>query len=220
MSAGCSVPTAAAGQKRSGGNAGAIQTRAKAPRDWAIIGVLTSHHAPFPVFPRACVSSGANRIYDTAHPCTYACTGTSIPPILVSISCFLQQGCGVGVWHRFDFCIKIDQDLKIYQSCCSRCCVVVKTGRGPHVGRRVRAHGGQDIDTEPNNILAYFGKQYVFSWLFPLPAHIFHFTPAGAHLLSSDSRLKHKQMHIPQRKKVERWSRCSLNNKVQRKSTG
>lgn len=24
---------------------------------------------------------------------------------------------------------------------------VVKTGRGPNVGRRVRAHGGQDIDT-------------------------------------------------------------------------
>lgn len=108
----------------------------------------------------------------------------------------------VRVWLRFYVCIKINQDLKIYQSCCSRCCAVVKTGRGPYVERRVRAHGGQDIDTEPNNILAYLGKQYVFSWLFPLPAHIFHFTPAEAHLLSSDRRLKHKQMHIPQRK---RW---------------
>lgn len=44
------------------------------------------------------------------------------PPILVSISCFLQQGGGLRVWRRFYFCIKKKsiKDLKIYQSCCSR----------------------------------------------------------------------------------------------------
>lgn len=142
--------------------------------------------------------------------CTIALTrvhmharGTSIPPILASISCFLQQGCGVPAWQRFYFCIKINQDLEIYQSCCSRCCVAVRTGRGADAGRRARAHGGQDIDAEPSNVLAYLGKQCVFSWLFPVPAHIFHFAPAEAHLLSSDRRLKHKQMHIPQRKRWE-----------------
>lgn len=66
----CKVSTAAAGPRHSRGSTGAMQTRAYPLHDWAIIGVLTSHHAPFPVFPWACVSSGANRIHDTAHSCT------------------------------------------------------------------------------------------------------------------------------------------------------
>jgi len=33
---------------------------------WVVSGVLTSHHAPFPVFPRACVSMWANSALNTA----------------------------------------------------------------------------------------------------------------------------------------------------------
>lgn len=65
---------------------------------------------------------------------------------------------------------KTNQDLKIYQICSSCCCVAVKPGRGPHVWSQVNAHGGQDINTEPNNILADLRKQYVFLWLFPDPS--------------------------------------------------
>lgn len=58
------VSTAAMGHNHSGVNTGVMQTRASLLHCWAIIGVLTSHHAPFPVFPRACVSKGANHAHD------------------------------------------------------------------------------------------------------------------------------------------------------------
>lgn len=126
--------------------------------------------------------------------------GTSIAPILV---CFLLPAAGmrrsrlasVLFLHKNQSRFKDLSEL-LFKTWWS------KQGGDLMLGGGARAHGGQDIDTEPNNILACLGKQYVFSWLFPLPAHIFHFTPAEAHLLSSDRRLKHKQMHIPQRK---RW---------------
>lgn len=65
------VSTAAAGHNHSGGNTGVMYTRAYLLHGWAVSGVLTSHHAPFPVFPRTCVSTGANR-YCTTHVCMHA----------------------------------------------------------------------------------------------------------------------------------------------------
>lgn len=169
----CKVSTAAVGPRHSGGSAGAMQTRAYPLHDWAIIGVLTSHHAPFPVFPRACVSSGANRIHDTAHSCT------------VHMHAWEPQ------YPRFCSSLPVccSSDGVDSNNCLS---ILKKIQYAAPMFWRFR----QDIKT--NNILAHVGKQYVFLSPFPDLRVCSH--TCSTHLLSPNSQLKHKQTHTRQRK--------------------
>lgn len=113
---------------------------------------------------------------------------------------------------------EINQDLKIYQSCCSRWS---KQGVDLMLGGGSAPTEDRISIPGPNNNLAYLGKQYVFSCAF-FPSAGAHFplhTRGGTSIILRQSAGTQTDAHSAE-EKVERWSRCSLNNRVQRKPTG
>lgn len=190
----CNISTAAAGPRHSGGSAGAMQMRAYPLHDWAIIGVLTSHHAPFPVFPRACVSSGANRIHDTAHSCT------------VHMHAWEPE------YPRFCSSLPV---------CCSsdgvdstNCLSILK--KVQYAAPNVLERGSDRISrlitflhTLENNTCFYL-RFLIWGFAHTHVPRIYY--PRQSAETQTDAHTAEEM--------VERWPRCSLNNEARRTSTG